>query len=476
MLFNSLIFCVFFPSAFAVYWALWRTGPRGQNIFIIAASYVFYGWWDARFLILIALSSGADFLIGKRLHRSTIQRDRKRWLWISIMTNLGTLGLFKYFNFFVGSAIELLACLDVEINPLTIQVLLPVGISFYTFQTLSYTIDIYRRQLEPTNDVFAFFAFVSFFPQLVAGPIERAKHLLPQFFRGRVFDPVAAADGLRQMLWGFVKKIVVADNLAPIVEQAFSQPGAFNGLGLLLAASLFSIQLYCDFSGYSDIAIGTARLFGVRLTQNFAFPYYARSVRELWRRWHISLSSWFRDYVYIPLGGARTSVHKAVRNIMIVFVVSGLWHGAAWTFVVWGALNGLGTMLPLLRRTKMPKNTVAEGRALPSISEFASMFKVFMFWTLGLVFFRASSLSAALDYLSRIVTGPFGAPQYDTFLGPVSIAVALLVAEWPSRTRRHGLDIAHWAPWARWLSYAALALVILVFGSVESREFVYFQF
>ena len=364
MLFNSLVFAVFLPAVFIAYWAVGAARWRVQNMLLIVASYVFYGWWDARFLGLIILSSAVDYFLGQALHRAEDDRRRRQFLGLSLLVNLGVLGVFKYFNFFVDSARTALMSLGLAPPAIALEIILPVGISFYTFQTLSYTIDIYRRRLEPVDEPTTFFAFVAFFPQLVAGPIERARRLLPQFQGPRTFDASAASDGLRQMLWGFVKKVIVADNLAPMVELTFTQYETLDGVALLCGALLFSVQLYCDFSGYSDMAIGMARLFGIRLSQNFAYPYFARTMREFWRRWHISLSTWFRDYVYIPLGGARVSMRRAAVNVMIVFGVSGLWHGAAWTFVVWGLLNGLYTLPALMRNQPVEAEVVAEERLL----------------------------------------------------------------------------------------------------------------
>lgn len=333
MIFNSLAFVVFLPLVFMVYWGTRVSSARLQNVVIIIASYVFYGWWDVRFLSLIVLSSAVDFVVGLNLEGEQRSGHRKLLLLLSVATNIGLLATFKHFNFFVSSFASLTESIGFGANLPSLQIILPVGISFYTFQTLSYTIDIYRRKIGATRDPFAFFAFVSFFPQLVAGPIERAANLLPQFGRARVFSSSLATEGLRQMLWGMAKKVVVADNLAPHVEAIFRDYASLDGLTLAWGAVLFSFQVYCDFSGYSDIAVGTARLFGVKLSADFAYPYFSGSIVEFWRRWHISLSSWFRDYVYIPLGGSRVSHVARIRNILVTFTVSGLWHGANWTFV-----------------------------------------------------------------------------------------------------------------------------------------------
>jgi len=347
VLFNSISFAVFLPVVFTLYWLLKRRGPRTQNLLIILASYVFYGWWDYRFLSLIVISSAVDYLAGGRISPETRPRWRKCWLAVSLAVNLGVLGFFKYFDFFAQSAQELMMSLGLNPDFPTLRIILPVGISFYTFQTLSYTIDIYRKKTPAIRDPVAFFAFVAFFPQLVAGPIERAKSLLPQFLRARNFDGVAARDGCKQILWGLFKKVVIADRLAGVADPVFADYAAYSGADQGIAIFAFAIQIYCDFSGYSDIAIGTARLFGINLMQNFSFPYFSRDIAEFWRRWHISLSTWFRDYVYVPLGGNRKGLAVRARNVMITFLVSGLWHGANWTFVAWGLIHGL-LFLPLM--------------------------------------------------------------------------------------------------------------------------------
>ena len=343
MLFNSITFAVFLLIVFAVYWSLVRLkdGKLWQNVFILAASWVFYGWWDWRFLSLIFLSSMTDFLVGHAMHHSEDKSTRKILLFVSLGINLGVLGVFKYFNFFVETFLDAFSLIGLEIESPALYILLPVGISFYTFQTLSYTIDIYRRKIEATDDMVAFFAFVSFFPQLVAGPIERASHLLPQFFQDRQFDYAQSVRGLRLILWGLFKKVIIADLLAEYVNLVYGLPEEFAALDVFIATVFFAIQIYCDFSGYSDVAIGTARLFGFDLNLNFKAPYFSATLKEFWERWHISLSTWFRDYVYIPLGGNRVTPDMWAVNIMVVFLVSGLWHGAELSFVIWGGIHGL---------------------------------------------------------------------------------------------------------------------------------------
>lgn len=333
MLFNSIEFFIFLPIVFILYWKVVGAQLRLQNVFVVVASYVFYGWWDWRFLLLIALTTGCSYVSGRLIENYGGRRSMQRVVCISnIVLNLAILCYFKYVNFFGESFAALLRTIGMQADWVTIDVLLPVGISFYTFQALSYTIDVYRNKMKPTHDVVAFFAFVSFFPQLVAGPIERATNLLPQFEQKRMFDYDKAVDGMRQILWGLFKKIVVADNCAAVVDSVWAAYDDQSGATLLLAAIFFTFQIYGDFSGYSDIAIGTARLFGINLKRNFNFPYFSRDIAEFWRRWHISLNTWFRDYIYIPLGGSRCSRWKVMRNTMIIFLVSGFWHGANWTF------------------------------------------------------------------------------------------------------------------------------------------------
>jgi alginate O-acetyltransferase complex protein AlgI len=374
MLFNTLDFAIFLPIVFVLYWFVTNRDLNLQNALIVASSYFFYAWWDWRFLSLILFSTFVDYFLGLKLSKEYRPSRRKALLWISILVNLGFLGFFKYFNFFLDNFISAFSFFGIEIAGNSLKIILPVGISFYTFQTLSYTIDIYRNKLEPTKDFVAFAAFVSFFPQLVAGPIERATNLLPQFYIKRAFDYERAIDGMRQILWGLFKKIVIADNCAEYANLVFNNPADYEGSTLLMGAVFFSFQIYCDFSGYSDIAIGTARLFGFTLMQNFAFPYFSRDIAEFWRRWHISLSTWFRDYLYIPLGGSRGSLWLKVRNTFIIFVISGFWHGANWTFVIWGALNAVYFVPLLLTNTNRKYlGVVAQGSYFPSIKELGSM-------------------------------------------------------------------------------------------------------
>ncbi len=483
MLFNSADFAVFLPLVFAAYWALRRRGIRAQNIFLVTASYTFYGWWDWRFLGLIAFSTSVDYLIGLAMARENRLALRKTLLWTSIVANLGLLGVFKYFNFFIENFQQAFTFLGSDFRPGSLAIVLPVGISFYTFQTLSYSIDVYRRKIEPTTDLVALAAFVSFFPQLVAGPIERAAHLLPQFQQERRFDRGSAVDGARQALWGLFKKVVIADNCAVYANLIFANYTDYSASTLLLGAVFFSFQIYGDFSGYSDIAIGISKLFGFDLMRNFAFPYFSRDMAEFWRRWHISLSTWFRDYLYIPLGGSRAGKAAAIRNTMIVFVVSGFWHGANWTFVVWGALNGL-YFLPLLLsgRNRRHLDTVASGRCVPSLRETASIAATFGLTMLAWVVFRSPTIGDAAAYIGRLLSPTLLSvpvfPDRVHGLTVLLLVAAFVAVEWVGREDRFALqrvDRIRSAP-ARYAVYYTVALTTLFAGNFGENAFIYFQF
>lgn len=479
MLFNSIEFAIFLPVIFLIYWFPLKRKLDLQNLFLLAASYFFYGWWDWRFLGLIILSSALDFYVGQRIYAETNLKTRKSLLYLSIGFNLGMLGFFKYYNFFVASFVEAFTLFGAPLEATTLNILLPVGISFYTFQTLSYTIDIYRGQLEPSKEIIPFFTFVSFFPQLVAGPIERAKALLPQFYVNREFDLERAKDGLRQILWGLFKKMVIADNCALFANEIFGSPEAHSGSTLLLGAIFFAFQIYGDFSGYSDIAIGSARLLGFDLMQNFATPYFSRDVAEFWRRWHISLSTWFRDYLYIPLGGSRVSKAKVIRNTFIIFLVSGFWHGANWTFIIWGGIHAV-LFLPLIILDRNRKNlgTVAEGRLLPNPKELLQMLSNFLVICLAWIFFRAGSLSEAFAYISGLFSKSlFSVPSLSAERLMLIAGIGfLLTLEWRNRTELHTLAKLEKLPVAiRWVGYIGLVWGILLFGG-QPQSFIYFQF
>lgn len=477
MFFNSIDFFVFLPIVFGLYWLIGSKRIKEQNLLIAVASYVFYGWWDWRFLSLILFSTLVDYTIGIYLNKTEKLSKRKVLLWISIGVNLGFLGFFKYYNFFIDSLVDSFTFFGKELNINTLNIILPVGISFYTFQTLSYTIDVYNKKLKPTKDFVGFMAFVSFFPQLVAGPIERATNLLPQFSKERSFNYANAVDGLRQVLWGLFKKIVIADNCAKYANIIFNNHTEYNGSTLLLGAFFFAFQIYGDFSGYSDIAIGISRLFGFNLKRNFAFPYFSRDIAEFWRRWHISLSTWFRDYLYIPLGGSRGGTKMKVRNTFIIFVVSGFWHGANWTFIIWGALNAL-YFLPLLLTNKNRKNTdlIAEGKYLPSIKEFAQMTLTFFLTLLAWVFFRADSVSHAISYLQNLLTSSL---FYKVEIFPSTILLLVLffiITEWFGRSGEYAIEKIDFIKRPiRWAFY--ITLIILMFSFTgEEQQFIYFQF
>lgn len=478
MLFNSLDFAIFLPLVFLLYWVIGKKNIKAQNLFIVFASYFFYGWWDWRFLSLIIFSTVLDYIVGRFLEKEERKNQRKTLLWLSIVVNLGFLGFFKYYNFFLDNFTEAFSFLGYEISASSLNIVLPVGISFYTFQTLSYTIDVYKRKLEPTHDFISFAAFVCFFPQLVAGPIERATNLLPQFFKERSFDYASAKDGLRQILWGLFKKIVIADNCAKYVNIIFDNYETYSGSTLVVGGFLFAFQIYCDFSGYSDIAIGTSRLFGFKLMQNFAFPYFSRDMAEFWRRWHISLSTWFRDYLYIPLGGSRVSKQKVIRNIFIIFVVSGFWHGANWTFIVWGALNALYFLpLLLLKRNRDNLDVVSESTFFPSPKAFFQILLTFSLTVLAWIFFRAENISHAFGYLDGIASvSLFSIPSVHPLYLFVLLLIFILI-EWNGRAKLYAIEsFLNTKPLLlRWGFYYALIICMLIYG-IEDQEFIYFQF
>ncbi|WP_034260097.1 MBOAT family O-acyltransferase [Altibacter lentus] len=489
MLFNSLDFALFFPVVFLLYWTFAKH-LTVRNAFLLAASYFFYGWWDWRFLFLIAFSSLVDFFVGKYLYKATGNTRRKVLLWTSISVNIGLLAYFKYANFFIESFVDSFRLFgqDLEVAPL--QIILPVGISFYTFQTLSYTIDIYKRKLEPTNNALAFFTFVAFFPQLVAGPIERASHLLPQFFKTYKFNYHQVKSGLLLMAFGLFKKMVIADRAAILVNQVYGDPGSYDGYQLVVATFFFAVQIYCDFSGYSDIAIGIARTMGFDLMKNFDSPYFSKSITEFWRRWHISLSTWFRDYVYIPLGGSRGGTYKTYANLFIVFLVSGLWHGAAFTFVIWGAIHGVIIVLEkaFTKQRENLKNGFQKLK-LSKLYAFGSLLVTFFIVCVAWVFFRAESLREAGLILRNSVDlnygklfhgglGTMGLAESEIYLLLVLI-VLLVLFELRHRTKPMAHYIARRPIYVRWSLYLVVVFSLLLFGIYgddQVSEFIYFQF
>jgi len=478
MLFNSIEFAVFLPVVFILYWFVFNRNLKLQNLFLVVVSYIFYGWWDWRFLFMMAFTTIVDYWVGLGLKRSNDNKRRKVLLLISVILNLGLLGFFIYYNFFVDSFVGAFRLFGRELNIDSLNIILPVGISFYTFQTMSYAIDIYRRKMEATEDVIAFFSFVSFFPQLVAGPIERASNLLPQFYVKRHFDYHKAIDGSRQILWGLFKKIVIADNAAVYVSDIFNHNLEYNGSAHLIGAILFTIQIYGDFSGYSDIAIGSARLFGFNLMQNFAYPFFSRNMPELWRRWHISLTTWFQDYVYYPLGGSRGSTWMRVRNTFILFFISGLWHGANYTYIIWGLMFAVYLLPNLLfpKKSNMTK-VAAEGKILPSMLEVWQMSKTFFLVVLVTFFFRVPTLSEGISFIGSIFSKSlFEIP--DVLPEKMFVLVSIMIiAEWLQRSRQHALefDQLNIPRPIRWAVYYGIVAIILFMGGSQ-QDFIYFQF
>ena len=482
MLFNSIEFAFFFPVVFSLYW-LCNKNLKLQNGILLLSSYYFYGCWDWRFLGLIIFSTIVDYCVGLGLkNESNTANKRKLFLWISVGVNIGLLGFFKYYNFFIEQFTSAFTLFGTSFEGSSINIILPVGISFYTFQTLSYTIDVYRKKIEPTTNILAFSAFVSFFPQLVAGPIERASNLLPQFIKKKRFNYATAVDGMRQILWGLFKKMIIADNCAEVANAIFNSPGDHSGSTLVLGAIFFAFQIYGDFSGYSDIAIGTARLLGFNLMKNFAFPYFSRDIAEFWRRWHISLSTWFRDYVYIPLGGSKTTKAKQIRNVFIVFIVSGFWHGANWTFIIWGALNAV-FFLPLLlsKKNRTHLDTVAQGKLLPSVKELMVMVSTFLLSTMAWVFFRAESIFHAKEYFIYMFDWSlFSTPN---IIGKSQIKISFLLlgffllVEWLGRESEYAIEhIDRLNRFQRWSFYAFIIALIGSFMPTVQNPFIYFQF
>lgn len=482
MLFNSIEFAIYLIIVFLSYWFIFNRTVRMRNIFIIAVSYIFYGWWSWKFLLLIGFTSLCSYISGLAIGAAWKRDNRRGARWycgLNIAVNLGILCLFKYYNFFVNEFAR--HFLDGNTSGLLVKLILPVGISFYTFQALSYSIDVYRRKLPPTRDITAFFAYIAFFPQLVAGPIERATNLLPQFAVLHKFDYTAAVDGMRRILWGLFKKVLVADNCASLVNTIFADYSTLPGSTLLIGAVLFAFQIYGDFSGYSDIAIGTARLFGYNLMQNFRVPYFSRDIGEFWRRWHISLNTWFRDYVYIPLGGSRVKPHKVVRNTFVIFLLSGIWHGANWTFLAWGGYHAL-LFVPLIttKRNRRHTDTVAEGRIFPRFREVGAMAVTFALVVIGWIFFRATTISDAWHYICRVCSSslfakPIGYGREHDLWVTLSLILVMLAVEWFQRDRDHGLAIDRVRqPWLRWLIYYAVIISLFFGKGVET--FIYFQF
>lgn len=478
MLFNSIEFLIFLPIVFILYWKLCKN-CFSQNLIIVLASCIFYGWWNWKYLLLLTFSITCSYIGGLLMeHYHQKKRIQKYICGLSILCNLIILFFFKYYNFFIESFSSFLQFLGLQSNIHTIRLLLPVGISFYTFQLISYTIDIYRKQLAATHDYIKFFAYISFFPQLVAGPIERAVHILPQFSRRRTFSYEQSVDGLRQMLWGFCKKILVADNCAVAVNMIFSDYQSLNSSELLLGAFLFTFQIYGDFSGYSDIAIGCAKLFGVDLMRNFNLPYFAHNIAEFWRRWHISLTTWFTDYLYIPLGGSRCSLAKNIRNTFIVFLVSGLWHGANWTFIFWGIYHAF-LFIPLRLWEKHHKKQTASTRQKENpLKKYPQIAVTFLLVMVGWVIFRADSLSQAFEYIRLMTTSiEISFPSYGKTA--LLFIVMMLVAEWCQQDKAHPFAFGTKSVFryrvCRYLLYYTVIITLMNF-SAEQKTFIYFNF
>lgn len=482
MLFNSLEFAIFLPLFFLLYWFVFNKHIKTQNLLIVIASYIFYGWWDWRFLILIAFTSLCSYFSGILISKSRITPPHNKYakyiVATNIIINIGVLGYYKYLNFFIDSFNTAFSLFGSQLSLSGLALILPVGISFYTFQALSYSIDVYRSKIKPTNNIVDFFAYVSFFPQLVAGPIERATNLLPQFAKKREFDYSFAVAGCKQILWGLFLKMLVADNCAPIVNDIFTDYETLRGSTLFLGALLFTFQIYGDFAGYSYIAIGVSKLFGFNLMTNFNYPYLSRDIAEFWRRWHISLSSWFRDYLYIPLGGSRGGKWLSLRNTLIIFIVSGFWHGANWTFVIWGLYHGL-LFIPLLLTNKNRKNLniVAENKIFPTVKEFLQVISTFILVVFGWIFFRAEDISKAILYIQRIfTTSLFSIPDniLETSFTLLFIFIMVLV-EWSNRGKEFGLAYISTKVWVRYSVYIIIGLFIIIFAG-KDEAFIYFQF
>lgn len=481
MLFNSLNFAIFLPIVFLLYWFATKGNLKLQNILLLFSSYFFYACWDWRFLFLLIFSTLLDYYTGIKMSDAKNQNSKKFWFWLSISINLGFLGVFKYYNFFTESFVSALAQLGLHVNTWTLKVILPVGISFYTFHGLSYVIDIYKDQIKAEKNFIDYSVFVSFFPLLIAGPIERATHLLPQIQKKRTFDYAKAVDGLRQILWGLFKKVVIADQCAEYANQIFNNSADYSGSTLVLGAIFFTFQIYGDFSGYSDIALGTARLFGIDLLKNFAFPYFSRDIAEFWRRWHISLSSWFKDYLYIPLGGSKGGMWMKIRNTFIIFIVSGFWHGANWTFIVWGFLNALYIMPSIIFNTNRNNlEIVAKGKYLPNLKDLLSIGITFSLTVFAWIFFRANNVEHAIKYISKILSPSFFTLPYfkDGKLAlPIIILVVLFIAiEWLGRESNYAIENIHSKNRIiSWSFYYIIIGLIFVFAG-SNQQFIYFQF
>ncbi|MGM9803012.1 MAG: MBOAT family O-acyltransferase [Muribaculaceae bacterium] len=465
MQFDTLIYAVFLPAVFLVYWAMHKLHHRYQNMWLLAASYLFYGWWDWRFLSLIAATTVVTYGLALATQRFT--SHRKAITATSVTFNLLILVTFKYLNFFIESTRQLCNSIGFDLDYVTINLVLPIGISFYTFQAISYAIDVYRGDVKPTKQLHVFAVYIAFFPQLVAGPIEKSRNLMPQFAAPRQFNYAQAVLGMRQILWGLAKKIVIADQLSGYVSNMLYNPYSQSATTLILACIFFAIQIYVDFSAYSDIAIGSAKLFGIRLSTNFRYPYFSRNMRELWQRWHISLMEWLRDYVYIPLGGSRCSKLRTCINIMLVFLLSGLWHGANFTYVLWGAMNGMLVTICYLCNCK--RNT-----SPATLSQLPSIVFTFLLAALCFMPFRCYNLTHYHEILQCIACGSFAAiPQG---LSAFAFLLPFFVIEWIGRKHEFPLHTLPRSTAARWAIYWTLLALIAYYCSGEVIQYIYFQF
>jgi alginate O-acetyltransferase complex protein AlgI len=478
MLFNSIDFAIFFPIVFVLYWFATKGNLKLQNLLLLIVSYFFYACWDYRFLFLLMFSTFLDYYTGLRMFDAKSRSMKKFWFWLSVGINLGFLGVFKYYNFFAESLAGSLSAVGFHADFWTLQVILPVGISFYTFHGLSYVIDIYKDRIKPERNFVDYSVFVSFFPLLVAGPIERATHLLPQIQTRRVFDRANAVDGLKQVLWGLFKKVVIADNCAEYVNMVFNNSGSYSGSTHIVAAIFFAFQIYGDFSGYSDIALGTARLLGIDLLRNFAFPYFSRDIAEFWRRWHISLSTWFRDYLYIPLGGSKGGNWMRIRNTFIIFLVSGFWHGANWTFIVWGLLHALFIMPSIIFKTNRNNlEIVAIGRIFPNFKDFVAIVITFALTVFAWIFFRADNLSEAFQFIGEMFSASVFSKPEGIRNATIWMILILVVVEWLGREQKYGIAklASRWPLPLRWTFYYLIVFLIFEFRG-SSQQFIYFQF
>lgn len=477
MFFNSFAFAIFLPIVFILYWFVFNKNKSTQNALLIIASYYFYSCWDWRFLFLLVFSTFLDYYTGIQIEKAKKESIRKFWFWLSISVNLGFLGVFKYYNFFADSFSDLLNGFGMRTSPLLLNVILPVGISFYTFHGLSYVIDIYLKRIKAEYNFVDYSLFVSYFPLLVAGPIERATHLLPQVKIKREFNYQKAKEGIFQFIWGLVKKVVIADTCATYANAIFDNYQSMNSLSLVLGAVYFAFQIYGDFSGYSDMALGMSKLFGIDLLRNFNYPYFSRDIAEFWRRWHISLSSWFRDYLYIPLGGSSGGMAMKIRNTFIIFLVSGFWHGANWTFIAWGFINAL-YFLPLLLLKKNRSNIemVSLNWDLKSVNVFFNIVITFAITCFAWIFFRAKSIGEAFSYIKRMFIDVRFSSQYlenERYNYELLLLIfTFIIVEWNFKNQVEPISGKY-----SWLKLALCLIAIIALGTFSDyKEFIYFQF